>query len=191
MNAWLQLRKDEVFIDAGAHIGKYTLSSAKIVGNEGRVLAFEPHPINYQVLVRNIELNKIRNVTPINLASWNLDTTLKLFIGEVSGQHSVRANSLGFLEVKARVLDHILSGYPKINLVKIDVEGAEYETLCGLEQVISRCRPKIIIEVFSKNLEKVKKFFKKHEYNLICISRNSLSPIELVFYFVCLPESKN
>lgn len=69
MEAWFEPRRDEMFIDIGAHIGKYALRVAKIVGDEGMVLAVEPHPINYQTLVRNIELNKIRNVIPINLAA--------------------------------------------------------------------------------------------------------------------------
>jgi FkbM family methyltransferase len=188
MKAWFEPRRDEVFIDVGAHIGKYALRGAKIVGNEGMVLAFEPHPINYQTLVRNIELNKIRNVIPINLAAWNMDTKLKLFIGKTTAQHSIKANiGLGCFEVEARALDHVLSGYNRIDWIKIDVEGAEYETLCGLEQVISKCRPKILIEVFSKNVDKVKGFFKKHEYQLVRIAHFPISSVELCFYFVCVP----
>jgi FkbM family methyltransferase len=190
MEAWFEPRRNEVFIDIGAHIGKYALRAAKIVGNEGMVLAVEPHPINYLTLVRNIKLNKIRNVIPINLAAWNVDTKLKLFVGKATAQHSIKANmGLGYFEVEARALDHVLSRYNKIDWIKIDVEGAEYETLCGLEQVISKCRPKIIIEVFSKNVDKVKGFFKKHEYQLVRITHFPISSVELCFYFFCVPES--
>jgi FkbM family methyltransferase len=190
MEAWFEPRRGEIFIDIGAYIGKYALHVAKIVGNEGMVLAVEPHPINYQALVRNIELNKIRNVIPINLAAWNVDTKLKFFVGETTARHSIKANmGLGCLEVEARELDHVLSGYNKIDWIKIDVEGAEYETLCGLEQVISKCRPKIIIEVFSKNVDKVKGFFKKHEYQLVRITHFPISSVESCFYFFCVPES--
>lgn len=190
MEAWFELRRGDVFIDVGAHIGKYTLRGAKIVGNEGMVLAVEPHPINYQTLVRNIELNKIRNVIPINVAAWNMDTKLKFFVGETTARHSIKANvGLGYFEVEARALDHILSAYNRIDWIKIDVEGAEYETLCGLEQVISKCRPKILIEAFSKNADKVKGFFKNQEYQIVCIARSPLSSVESCFYFACVPES--
>ena len=189
MKAWFEPRRDEVFIDVGAHIGKYALRGAKIVGNGGMVLAVEPAPINYQTLVRNIELNKLRNVIPINLAAWNVDTNLKFFVGETTARHSIKANvGLGYFEVEARALDHVLSGYNKIDWIKIDVEGAEYETLCGLEQVISKCRPKIIIEVFSKNVDKVKGFFKKHECQLVRIAHFPISSVESCFYFVCVPN---
>ena len=95
---------------------------------------------------------------------------------------------LGYFEVDARALDDVLSSYNKIDWIKIDVEGAEYETLCGLKQMISKCRPKIIIEVFSKNVDKVKGFFKKHEYQLVCIAHWSVSSVESIFYFVCVPD---
>jgi len=130
MKAWFEPRRDEMFIDIGAQIGKYALRGAKIVGNEGIVLVVEPHPINYQTLVGNIELNRIRNVIPVNLAAWNMDTKLKFLVGETTARHSIKANlGLGCFEVEARALDHVLSGYNKIDWIKIDVEGAEYETL--------------------------------------------------------------
>jgi FkbM family methyltransferase len=192
MKAWFEPRKNDVVVDVGAHIGKYALSSAKVVGNEGTVLAVEPHPINYRTLVRNIELNKIRNVIPVNLAAWNMDTKLKFFVAKSTAQHSIKTNAgLGSFEVEARALDHVLSAYDRIDWIKIDVEGAEYETLCGLEQVISNCRPKILIEVFSKNADKVKGFFKNQEYQLVCIARFLISSGESCFYFACMPEEKS
>lgn len=118
-----------------------------------------------------------------------MDAKLKFFVGETTARHSIKANmGLGYFEVEARALDHVLSGYNKIDWIKIDVEGAEYETLCGLEQVISKCRPKILIEVFSKNVDKVKGFFKKHEYQLVRIAHFPISSVESCFYFVCVPE---
>jgi len=61
--------------------------------------------------------------------------------------------------------------------------------LCDLEQVISKCRPKMLIEVFSKIVDKVKGFFKKHEYQLVRIANFPISSVESCSYFVRVPES--
>lgn len=68
---FIQLRKGDVFIDVGAHIGKYTILVAKIVGKEGLVIAIEPNPENYETLLENIKLNNLKNVIAVNIAAWN------------------------------------------------------------------------------------------------------------------------
>jgi FkbM family methyltransferase len=180
MPLWLKPRRGEVLVDIGAHIGKYTLTTAKVVGNEGMVVAIEPHPVNYQTLQRNIGLNKLENAMALNLAAWNTDCELKLFTGDVAGHHSVKVNRrIGWVEVKARVTDHVLKELrlDRVDWIKIDVEGAESEVLCGLEETISKYKPKIITEVFyenvharTQNVDEMKKFMKKHGYGLIRIS---------------------
>lgn len=107
---------------------------------------------------------------------------LTLFVGDASGLHSVKTNfELGHFKVQAKVMDNVLKGLGigPVNWIKIDVEGAEYEVLCGLEETISECKPKIVMEVFHQNVEKVKAFMKEHEYGLIRIS-----PL----YFFCIPR---
>jgi len=190
MQAWFEPRKREVFVDIGAHIGKYALHAAKVVGNEGMVVAIEPHPVNYQTLQRNIELNKLENVIALNLAAWNMDCKLKLFTGDATARHSIKTNwRRGWLEVEARVMDHVLKelGIGPVNRIKIDVEGAEYEVLCGLEETISKYKPKIVIEVFCKNVDKVKRYLKKHGYDLVRIARMHISSFEWCVYFICIP----
>lgn len=62
----------DVVLDIGAHIGYYTVLAARSVGNEGRVIAFEPDPQNYSLLVKNVAKNGYRNVTAVQKAvSWN------------------------------------------------------------------------------------------------------------------------
>lgn len=180
MPMWLKPRRGEVLVDIGAHIGKYTLTAAKVVGNEGMVIAIEPHPVNYQTLQRNIRLNKLKNAMALNLAAWNADCELKLFTGDVAGHHSAKVNRrLGWVKVKAKVMDHVLKELRlgRVDWIKIDVEGAECEVLCGLEETISKYKPKIIIEVFYKNVhartqnvDDMKRFMEEHAYGLIRIS---------------------
>ena len=195
MQLWLKPKRGEVLVDIGAHIGKYTLPTAKVVGNEGMVVAIEPHTFNYQTLQRNIGLNKLENVIALNLAAWNMDCELKLFTGDAAGHHSVKVNRrLGWVKVKAKMIDHVLKELHlgRVDWIKIDVEGAECEVLCGLDETISKYKPKIITEVFyenvharAQNVEEMKRFMKDHEYGLIRISPF----FEDYVYFLCIPFS--
>ena len=68
MNQYLCLEKNDVFVDIGSHIGKYTISIAKLIGNNGKVISIEPYPYNFKVLVKNIVLNGLENVLALNVA---------------------------------------------------------------------------------------------------------------------------
>jgi FkbM family methyltransferase len=173
ISLWLKPTKGEVLLDIGAHIGKYALKTAKVVGDAGMVLAIEANPVNYQVLGKNLKLNNIENVIALNLAAWNQDCTLKLFVGHLGGHHSVKINwNLGSYKVRARALDDVIKEYEinNVDWIKIDVEGAEWEALCGLTKTIEEHKAKIIVELSYENLDMVKKFLKLHEYSIIKIS---------------------
>jgi FkbM family methyltransferase len=164
---YLKPKKGEVFIDVGAHIGKYALQVAKIIGENGLVIAIEASPINYNVLLKNCRLNNIRNIIALNIAAWKSNNELKLFIGKVGGWHSVKFNSgLGFVKVSAKALDNVLKELHinRVDWIKIDVEGAEYEALEGLKNTIQQYKPTLIIEVFKENIEKVTKFMNESNY---------------------------
>ena len=71
-----------VFVDVGAHIGKYTIIMAKRIGDYGKVIALEPDPNNYRILEKNIFLNKLKNVTLLRKALWRKKDKLKLYYPE-------------------------------------------------------------------------------------------------------------
>lgn len=186
MLKWFTPRKGEVFIDIGAHVGKYTVMGAKAVGEDGQVIAIEPHPLNYRRLLQNIKLNRLRNVTAINIAAWNARAKIKLFIHEVGGHHSVKSDvGLGFIQIDAARIDDMLSkieNVHRVDWIKIDVEGAEYEVLQGLKETIRSYKPKIIMEVFYENIDKVRAFLKSFSYNIIRISPFFTENV----YFFCI-----
>lgn len=163
---YLKLKQGDVFIDVGANIGKYTILAAKIVKEKGRVIAIEPEPCNYEVLIKNISINKLRNVTAINCAAWDDDCKIKLYIGHDSEGHSGKITGHKWIFVKARKLDSLIDKLrlDKVDMIKIDVEGAEVEVLRGLEQTLNNYRPKLVIEVFIKNLDEVVRLLNKHGY---------------------------
>jgi FkbM family methyltransferase len=171
VDPWLEPRKSEVFIDIGANIGKYALRVAKITG--AMTIALEPHPSNYRTLKKNAKLNGLRNVVTLEVAAWSKNCPLRLNIGIVSGSHSVKiCYGLGWIYVTAKSTDNVVEEcrLRRVDWIKIDVEGAEYEVLCGLEETLDTYRPKIIVEVFLKNLELVKRFMETHCYGLVRIS---------------------
>jgi FkbM family methyltransferase len=165
-------KRGEIFIDIGAHVGKYTLQVATIVGNEGLVIALEPHPENWQVLLKAISLNKLRNIVVLNVAAWERDCKLNIFIGDESGHHSAKQNrGLGYIEVEARAVDNIVEelNLKRVDWLKIDVEGAELEVLKGLKNTLTKYAPKVIVEVRDENLKAMLEFMENCGYTVMPI----------------------
>lgn len=192
MPIWLKPRRGEVVVDIGAHIGKYSLILANVVGNNGKIIAVEPALMNYQTLLTNLILNNIKNVVALNLAAWHA-CMLKFFIADTVACHSAKINGgLGWISVKARALDGVLEklGLGRVDWIKIDVEGAEFEVLSGLEKAIKTYRPRIIVEILYENVERVKKFVKKYGYSVIRISPffdDARAHVARYTYFLCYP----
>lgn len=166
---YLKPRRGEVFIDVGAHVGKYALQVARRVGDQGLVIAIEPNSENYQALLEGVQLNNLKNVISFNFAAWSQNCKLKIFLGDSSGHHTAKKN-LGFdrFEVEAKTIDHIIEGLniTRVDWIKIDVEGAEFEVLKGLKKTLVKKHPKIIVEVFLKNLEDAENFLKENNYKI-------------------------
>jgi len=144
----LNVKDEEVFLDVGAHIGKYALRIAKTV-KTSKVVAVEANPENFNALRTGVKLNGLDNVIALNLAAWNTSQAMKLYLSSYGGRHSLKANHrMGYVVVKAEPLDQTLRrvGLDKVDWIKIDVEGAEGEVFRGLRQTIERCRPHIIFE---------------------------------------------
>ena len=137
----------DIVIDVGAHIGLYTIIGSRRVGLRGKVISLEPHPDNYNILKRNIELNHLNNVIALNSAASSSKSSIKLYLpGEDKGFTKLytimpnRAVTQNFVEVDANTLDDILQALniEQVNWIKIDVEGAELEVLKGTTGVIRR-----------------------------------------------------
>jgi FkbM family methyltransferase len=128
-------------IDVGANIGYYTLLAAKLIGEKGKVFAFEPEPRNYALLLRNIELNGYKNVIPQQKAVSNKAGKVKLFLDRLEpGAHSlykVRQSAKEAIAVDAISLDEFFAGKESpIDIIKIDVEGAEMAVLLGMPKIV-------------------------------------------------------
>jgi FkbM family methyltransferase len=152
------LKDGMVFVDIGAAEGFYTLVAARMVGERGRVLAFEPSPRERARLQRNITINELSNVTIFDCALANEEGNARFLVAEA--EHN-GLNTLGAfaydgiacaesLVVPVRRLDDVVTSYAvqRMDMVKIDVEGAELRVLKGAMETLRRFRPIILMEVF-------------------------------------------
>ena len=161
-------KEGDIVVDIGAHMGRYTIPSAKSVGVSGKVIAVEAHPYNFGILQHNLKLNKLTNVRSLNSAVYSKKANLKLYLPDedlgYTMHHSVMTNYLStkynneierkYVEVEADTLDNLLksSGITTVNWIKIDVEGAEYEVLKGAREILSTNKPiSILVEVHGKD----------------------------------------
>lgn len=125
-------------LDIGAHVGYYTRLFSQLVGPEGLVYAFEPHPENYQYLKNNT--GQLSNVVLINKALSYMGGSTRLFLNTKSGCHSLfpQPNTFAVMEIEVITLDEFWEerGRPSIGFIKMDIEGAEASALKGGSRVL-------------------------------------------------------
>jgi FkbM family methyltransferase len=139
-----ELRRNDVIVDLGANIGGFSVKAAKAIGDEGKIIAIEPEPGNLSFLRRNIELNKLHNVTIVPKGVWSRKSRLRFYLYKTSAGHSVYPpNSYewamnNFIEIEVDTLDHILMelGVKNVDFIKMDIEGSEIEALKGMEETL-------------------------------------------------------
>lgn len=173
--------KEGVFIDVGANIGKYTMYLARKLGKVGKVISIEPEPSNFSVLKKNISLNKLDNVKAFNYACFSKNTSLDFFVEkEGGGLHSIykKDHHLKKMTVKAKTLDQIVreAKVTRVDLIKIDTEGAELQVILGAKQILKKFKPAIVLEsTEEENFNKIRKILLKAKYKI--------EPIEGLDYY--------
>lgn len=141
------------FVDAGACYGIYTLAASRIVGKQGRVIAFEPASRAFRVLRKNVELNCLTNVLAYPLALTEKRGKTWLYHHPNVGCDSLgRDHSFAETaeEIATESLDNVLQALSvdKVDVIKMDVQGAEELVLRGATNVLLSNHPVIIFEVF-------------------------------------------
>lgn len=144
--------------DIGANIGLWALRLAELVGDSGKVYAFEPISSNIKLLTNNILISGLDNrVQVIPSALGNTESTLKMYIPADPGSSSINPQSVEDKEenIQVRRLDEIWEnqGFPNISFVKIDVEGSEPFVLEGGADFFKKVRPIVVCEVLSRHFK--------------------------------------
>lgn len=146
-----------VFIDVGANEGFYTLFASRRVGSTGQVVAVEPSSRERKALHQNIDLNRLDNVVvvPAALGATNCFAQLQIAPKTHSGHNTLGSFAhegvfaVGSEEVRVETLDAVVLrlGLPRVDFVKVDVEGAEVKFIAGARNVLTTSRPVLLLEV--------------------------------------------
>jgi FkbM family methyltransferase len=129
------LRPGMTVLDVGAHVGYYTLLSARLVGSRGKVVAFEPNPRNCAFLRQHVAANGLENVTVEQSAVADRNGRMRFDFG--TGTGTGRLTPEGEIDVSSVRLDDYCAARGIVpGAIKIDVEGAELDVLRGAEATI-------------------------------------------------------
>jgi FkbM family methyltransferase len=141
--------------DIGAHVGFYTLLMARVVGDSGRVFAFEPWPPNLADCLAHLRMNRVANVVVVPAAVGNAGGLASFASGDSSTTGKVVSVDTA-VRVASVTLDALvaLEGFPVPDVVKVDVEGAESRVLEGAQMLLRRCDATWFIALHSRAQKK-------------------------------------
>jgi FkbM family methyltransferase len=152
-----ELRPGDVVLDIGANIGYYTLIFAKGVGPAGRVFAFEPEPGNFALLEENVAANGYGNATLARVAVSDRAGRAEIYLDadnagdcRMYDSHDRRPS----VNVETVRLDDHLARLDRIDLIKMDIQGAEPAALRGMHGLLERHRKvKLLLEFWPYGLQ--------------------------------------
>jgi FkbM family methyltransferase len=136
------LKPGDIVVDIGANIGYYTLLEAKIVGDSGFVYAIEPVPNTFKMLTRNIEANNYKNILALNLAVGDKNSQVEMYICHnrcnLSSMKPLPEMTTSKITVEQITIDDFLVDKPLPRLIRMDVEGYEYQVIKGMKNTFER-----------------------------------------------------
>lgn len=144
------IHNGDTFVDIGTNIGEHTLFNAKLVGEKGCVVSFEPISRLFTQVKKSVELSGLHNINVINKACGEKEGEMTIYLRD---QNIGGSSLVPFLEKEGEretisiiTADSILKDYKKVDFIKIDTEGYEYEALLGLKETLKKHTPSLLIE---------------------------------------------
>lgn len=152
-----------VVLDIGAHVGYFTVLAA-LANPQSRVFAFEPNPVVHARLVRNIEVNRLRNAVAVPKAVGRASGSAEFYFVP-DGVPTNSSLSLEYIRVCEDVesanvpmvaIDDFVEaeGLDAVDLVKIDTETTEADVIAGMARTLERCRPSVFCELLTEEAER-------------------------------------
>ena len=162
-----KVKNDDVIVDVGANIGVYAIPLAKRVK---KVIAFEPHPKTSEMLEKSIELNHLHNIVLVKKTIGDSKKKVLYNLSDIPMESgiitTINRDLNSTIESESIDLDTALIMENKIDWLLIDVEGFEVNVLNGAINILRKYSPKIIIEVFHHNIDKVNEILRNEGYSI-------------------------
>ena len=197
---YYECKQGDIIFDAGAGIGTETIYFSKLVGNSGKVFALEANPQVYKLLLKTIELNKIKNVVPINLAVYSSSNQNVKFKSNMMEWLGGGINEIsGNISVKTISFDDIIENYKikKINFAKFNIEGSEKYLLSGKKNFIKICENVCISchDFLENNLnntsESIKILLRDNEFSILQGNQNIKNLRRELLYYLYATRQNN
>jgi FkbM family methyltransferase len=140
-------------VDAGAHIGYFSCLAGRLAGPRGLVVAFEPAPRNYELLLANVWRNGLTNVVCFPWALSDQQGFVDLHLSaDNSGDHRIfEHGDRSTVRVRTAALDSVDALRPPVDVVKVDVQGAEEAVFRGAERLLAASPGALVVVEFSTN----------------------------------------
>lgn len=199
------LREDSVFYDLGANVGYYSFIANQII-SKGKIYSFEPMPPNIDTFNAHLRLNKKKlfnqSISLMPFAVSDKEKEVVFSSSDMSTEGNTYVNSdlhsdsAKNLLVKCYSVDGLMEqGYAKPDIIKIDVEGAEFDVLRGAEQTIAKYHPKIMLATHDCHIQGVQKlcvdFLQQLGYKLELLSNENKIMAGLDDYIAIHSSDKN
>lgn len=161
-----EIKEGMFCLDLGSNIGYYAIIESNIVGKSGKIFAIEPSPINFPILKMNLENQKKNNYLVNNIAIGEKDEEMEFIVSKKSNWSKIRIDNeevnLGdeIVKIPVKTLDSFVNenNIEKIDILRMDVEGYEYNILKNAKKVLEKYEPKLLIEVHKMYLGTTKTF---------------------------------
>lgn len=143
------LRAGTTFLDIGAHVGYFSVLAARLVGPRGLVLAFEPDPRNFELLLANVWRNGLANVVCFPWAVGAASSFASLYLSETNtGDHRIvpAAEERPRITVRSVALDSLDVVRSPVQMIKLDTQGTEHLAVRGMERLLA-ASPRVVLTV--------------------------------------------
>lgn len=179
--------RNKDFIDAGAYIGDSALVLNKLEPN--RIFSFEPEDKNYNLLKQTIYINNLENkIIPISKGLSDKDKSYSFDGSDTSGKitNSNTENSINVTYIDKFVEENNLNP----SLIKLDIEGAEYDAIIGAKETIQKFKPILLISIYhtAKDFFEIKPMIEKIANYKFLIRATRPEMLNTEFMLICYPK---
>ena len=146
-----EIKSEMIIYDVGANVGFYSLLASVLTGDNGKVFSFEPLPENLYYLKKHIELNSLENIKIIEKAV--VDRTSTTYFTASDNRSKSHLSNNGEIKVETISLDEFIAqGNPQPDLIKMDIEGSEFDALIGTRGLLKSKKSVIFLATHSAEI---------------------------------------